>query len=980
MAASFFFLMDIIILVKASPLSDGPWGPTNPVADPDAVILVDGPQGSQVRFTVLTDRMIRIERGPGEDRKTIAVINRKLPVPNFFAQTQSDEGILKLQTGCLTLTYVIGTTFTAETLQVSGSMYCNLQEQEILHDTEKYSEWTYRYGDDDPANLRGTIRTLDRLRNESLDCSQQDSEAHCEWGLISRSGYAVVNDTLNFVLNNEDWWDGPNKNDEDLYILGHGHDYKSALGDYRLIGGYIPLLPRYALGVWFSRWYDYTSAEAAEVVRHYEEHTLPLDVFVLDMNWHTKNDWTGYSWDKRLFQHPKDAVAYMKHRGLAVTLNLHDADGVNPWEEQYSDMCSAIGCSEGRRIYFSIVNSTISYALEDIVLKPLEDDGVDFWWIDWQQGEKGRGGAAGGKQNPTIWTAHIRSTNTNRRRQQYPQLKTMKRSMVLARWGGLGAHRFPVSFSGDVNGLSWDNLAYQPYFSMTATNVGALWSHDLEGPSLDPELYTRWLQWGAVSGILRSHDRGGSAGDCANKDPPSCSIVVPWNVPPNYAQANYEALRLRGSMIPYLYTAAYNAHKTGKWFTTPLYYEWPELEAAYQTASPRPDPEAGCASQYLLGDDMWVAPVVSRANTTDDLVEMKVWVPPGKWIGVRGGRVLNGAEDGSTYSSLLVDLTEIPIFSRAGAIIPSIPVIPGTTVGLAMKPYYDLIWTVYLADGAPRSGRGILYEDDGTTTNYHVNSSFAKTTAYYNISEEKGFGAISTTQQSKRRIRAIGFSQNGGPPESMTTRTLNFTVSTSGSFHRQFSRATTIRLVNTLPPFSVLADNAEVPFSRFGGIGTWSFDIKDSAVIIELSESDVSQGIHVVIELPPKERAICLDGLGFQISRAIKAKAALDEIRATPGSRTGEDKKSGGLLLAASSGSALEYLAGLSSLSAFKDVVQAYKSHLKTALDEVQQLDTLIDRTLRKEHPDTTSSHYEKLNPFNRFSRAIALLKDAIRS
>ena len=226
------------------------------------------------------------------------------------------------------------------------------------------------------------------------------------------------------------------------------------------------MLPRYALGVWFSRWYDYTVASAAQVVQKYEEHTLPLDVFVLDMNWHTKNDWTGYSWDKRLYGNPEDALAYMKARGLAVTLNLHDADGVNPWEDQYEEMCHAVGCAEGNRIRFSIVDETIVYALEDLVLAPLEDNGVDFWWIDWQQGEQGRGGAAGAKQNPTIWTAHVRGTNCNRRRQN-DQVET-RRNMVLARWGGLGAHRYPVHFSGDVGHLSWDNLEYQPYFSMVS--------------------------------------------------------------------------------------------------------------------------------------------------------------------------------------------------------------------------------------------------------------------------------------------------------------------------------------------------------------------------------------------------------------------------------------------------------------------------------------------------------------------------------
>ena len=125
--------------------------------------------------------------------------------------------------------------------------------------------------------------------------------------------------------------------------------------------------------------------------------------------------------------------------------------------------------------------------------------------------------------------------------------------MVLARWGGLGAHRYPVHFSGDAH-VCWEQLSFQPYFSMTATNVSALWLHDIAGQyPYEPELFTRWLQFSVFSGVLRTHDKGGSAGPCAKNDPETCYLVEPWNVPTKYANANYEALRLRGALLPYIY-------------------------------------------------------------------------------------------------------------------------------------------------------------------------------------------------------------------------------------------------------------------------------------------------------------------------------------------------------------------------------------------------------------------------------------------
>lgn len=954
----------IIALVDASPLSGGPWGPTDPMADPSATVIVAGPSGSRIRFTVLTDRMIRVEQSSSaststnndgitevvfEDRKTVAVINRKLPVPSFQQSQSSQDGIFTIKTDCLTVAYLTGEAFSATSLTVTGKMYCSLannyvKKATLPEVTSPVCSWTYRYGEDDPNNLLGTIRTLDGKGAISLNCTEGDHRGdHCEWGLISRSGYAVVNDTMNFALSDDrDWWDGPNRNQEDIYLLGHGHDYNAALSDYRLIGGSIPLLPRYAFGVWFSRWYDYTAASAAQIVRRYEELSLPLDVFVFDMNWHTKNDWTGYSWDKRLYGNPEDAVAYMKARGLAVTLNLHDAQGIDTWEDQYENMCRAVGCAEGDRILFSIVNETIAYASEDMVLAPLESNGVDFWWIDWQQGEAGRGGAAGGKQNPTIWTAHIKSTNSNRRKQKNKEVES-QRNMVLARWGGLGAHRYPVHFSGDVNQLSWDNLAYQPYFSMTATNVGAIWSHDIEGPSEEPELYTRWLQWGVVSGVVRTHDRGMSTGGCAENE--SCSIVEPWNVPPKYAQANFEALRLRGRLIPYLYTAAYHAHKRGRWFTTPMYYNWPEFDGAYETAGPRPNPDATYDPQYMLGDDTWVAPVVKPSNKTDGLARLNLWIPPGTWVGAPGGEVVIGADDGTTSLAWLADLNDIPMFARAGSIVPSIAVRSGATIGLAMKPYDELIWTIYLASGGPISGIGTLYEDDGISTAYHDRSSFTVTSASYNISNSIQYEAEEEIADETIRRRRTQSAVS-------VTKVLKFSVSTDGHSEKNpTSRATTLRLVNMLPPASVVANGLSIQFSRFGGKGSWSFDSKDAAVVVELPFSQVAEGLEIVVETTRKGLAndaeFSVDGIGFQLQRAIAAKAAMDDIRKTPGSQTGQDKLAGHLLLAASSGSSLEYSAGLTDQDAFETVLKSYQLHFDGAYHELQQMDVKNPRVAR---------------------------------
>jgi alpha-glucosidase (family GH31 glycosyl hydrolase) len=76
---------------------------------------------------------------------------------------------------------------------------------------------------------------------------------HCAWGLVSRSGWSVVDDSVNWALTKgAEWWDSVNTNDVDLYLLAHGHNYKAAIKDFAKISGSVPMFPRYALGIWVS--------------------------------------------------------------------------------------------------------------------------------------------------------------------------------------------------------------------------------------------------------------------------------------------------------------------------------------------------------------------------------------------------------------------------------------------------------------------------------------------------------------------------------------------------------------------------------------------------------------------------------------------------------------------------------------------------------------------------------------------------------
>lgn len=246
----------------------------NPVASTGAVVV-----SGNARFSFLTPRLVRIEwsRGAFEDRASLAFLNRQLPVPPLT--TNVSNSVLTVSTSALTLTYQQGAAFSAASLQVA------------VHSTGA----TYHFGDADTGNLLGTIRSLDELNVQSLNCtlnanvSVHEESLHCEWGLISRGGWAVVDDSKNQMLGTAtSWWESPNADDVDLYLFGHGTDYLGALADFTLVSGPIAMTPRASLGVMWSRWFNLNDQDVVDLVEAYESRALPLDAFILDMDWHTK--------------------------------------------------------------------------------------------------------------------------------------------------------------------------------------------------------------------------------------------------------------------------------------------------------------------------------------------------------------------------------------------------------------------------------------------------------------------------------------------------------------------------------------------------------------------------------------------------------------------------------------------------------------------------------------------------------------------
>lgn len=672
----FFIILSLLSVQSFSQQSDGK-------ANAGATVI-----SGNARFTILTPHIIRMEwsdDGKFEDNASLTFINRKLPVPQF--EKSDSAGFLRIKTGSALLKYKLSSgKFTADNLQIE---FEKDGVQKIWHP-----------GDENKGNLLGTARTLDGVNGATT----------LENGLLSTEGWTLIDDSERPLFDNSDWqWvmPRPDKKEQDLYFFVYGYDYKTILKEYTEIAGKIALPPKFAFGYWWSRYWKYTDQEFRDLINEFKIHDVPLDVLVIDMDWHLVDrpewykdgkklfdqsgetfGWTGFTWNKAVFPDPQNFLDYTKKLNIKTCMNLHPASGIQPHEEVYPEFANAMGIDPATQKYipFDITNKKYARNFLDLVLHPMEKEGIDFWWLDWQQwGKTGIPGV-----NPTFYLNYVLFSDMERRNE--------KRALLFHRWGGLGNHRYEIGFSGDTH-ITWASLDFQPYFTSTAANVGyGFWSHDIGGhmggdQQKNPELYTRWIEWGAFSPILRTHSTKNS----------NIERRI-WAYPLDNFYAMRDAIKLRYSLIPYIYTAARESYDTGVSMLRPMYYDYPQEKISYDLKN-----------QYMFGNDMIVAPVThpigKDSSGIDSLYTLqKVWLPEGNWIEWPTGSVLPG---GKIYERPFC-LEEIPVYIKAGSIIPMQQDINNTAD--EKKDY--LILNVFPGD----SGRTKIYDDEGNNENFKKES------------------------------------------------------------------------------------------------------------------------------------------------------------------------------------------------------------------------------------------------------------------
>ena len=673
--------------------------PTLGLANPESIVRGDG-----WRFTVLTERMIRMEysaKNEFVDNQTQIVVDRRFPAPKFTVN--ETEAKLEIVTEYLIVTYD-KKEFSGNglTVQMLGNPYLR-----------KTGIWFY--GDQDflkMGNLKGTTETLDNAvgdmyYRDSLDESKPWGEPDkpielCD-GILSKNGFSVIDDSASLVFDNDGWVHPAPQGHTDIYFLCYGRDYLGCLNDFYHLAGRTPMLPRYALGNWWSRYYSYTQEEYLALMDRFRDEKVPIAVAIQDMGWHYVDidpkygkGWTGYSWNKELFPDPAAMMKELHDRGMHISLNVHPADGVRAHEDMYADMARAMGVDPESElpIPFDVTDRKFMEAYFKYLHHPNEEMGVDFWWVDWQQGSNTR--VPG--YDPLWMLNHYHYLDN---------AKGGNRPMDFSRFAGLGSHRYPIGFSGSTF-ITWESLDYQPWFTATASNVGyGWWSHDIGGHRngyREDELTTRWVQYGVFSPIMRLHS---SDEVFTGKEP--------WKFCADSERVMRRFLSLRHQLVPYLYTMNRRFHAENQPLVQPMYYQYPEKQEAYTVKN-----------QYFFGSELIVNPITSPTDKTVRTGSVVTWLPEGLWFDFFTGMAYHGSKKIRMHRPI----DTIPVLAKAGGILPM-------QAMEELSSCTDNPEHMEICVFAGANGRFDLYEDDGISMDYETGKSV--TTRYELNWKERNF-------------------------------------------------------------------------------------------------------------------------------------------------------------------------------------------------------------------------------------------------
>lgn len=638
------------------------------VSDSRAIV-----QGNNFRISIISERVVRLEFSPmGKflDRPTQLIKKRNIGLPDF--SVRQDASVAEITTKYFSLTYMKGQPFVGTKVDPMRNLKITL----LSRDRDRNKDWYV--GHPEARNMLGNMVGVDVNIPRSL-----------QKGLYSLDGFASIDDSFSKIIAEDGTLEEPIENHTDIYVFMYDMDFKQALFDYFKMTGAPALVPRYALGNWWSRNITYDDESINNLIRKFERKKIPISVMLFDHDWHIrefgdqKQVKAGFTFNDKLFTNPQEMINEFHKRGIRVGLCVNPTNGIYPYEKCYAQAIEALQAEPNTIINFDPLNPKFLDVLFKLFLHPLESLGVDFFWND-----------SNGQMDVTkLWALnHYMYLDSGR--------NNNKRPLLLARGSVYAPHRYPVLYGGSSE-ISWKRLKELPFLYLNAANIGvSWWSHDVggnHGGIEDGELYLRYVQLSTFGPILRFH---GARGKYYKKEP--------WLWDPKTENITADYLRLRHRLIPYIYTEAYNYTRAGTPLIQPFYYNymWVYDDDLYR-------------NQYYFGSQLLVCPILEPKDPIMNRTIHRFFVPDGTWYDFVTGKKFPGNKK---YVSFFKE-EDYPVFAHSGSIIPFSNRSDYNNIGIPT----DL--EIQIFPGV--SNTYTLFEDDGITSLYKEGY-FLKTSIDYN--------------------------------------------------------------------------------------------------------------------------------------------------------------------------------------------------------------------------------------------------------
>ena len=504
-----------------------------------------------------------------------------------------------------------------------------------------------------------------------------------------------------------------------------------AITTYRSLTGNSPMQPLWAFGYVHCRERFHSTDEILSTANTFRQKQLPMDVMVQDWQWWGKYGWNAFKFDERYYPDPKLLVDSLHSLGSRLMLSV--------WSK--IDENSEVGKEAKSKGYYIPGTTWIDFFNKDAAdfywhnfnSKLLQPYKIDCWWQDATEpenddllGRRINGGKEYGEVYRNVYPNFVSKVVYEGCKQDLPE----NRTFILTRSGAPGIHRYgSFLWSGDV-GNDWQTLRYQLAGGLDLMAAGhPWWTYDAGGffrpgggqytNKTYHECFLRWLQIATFLPMMRVHGY--------------MTDTEFWRFGEDVEREAKHQLELRYRLIPYIYSTCYQVTQ-GSTMMRPLVMDFADDKQAL-----------AAEDQYMFGKSILVAPVLEPSVSA-----RKVYLPESKggWYDLHTGK--HYAQSKTTVS-MPVTLSDIPVFVKAGSIVPNAQPMQTT----ANYDADNLIINIYPGADAEFT----LYEDEGTNYNY----------------ENGQCATIKLAWNDKTRTLTIG-KRSGSFPGMLATRTFKINV------------------------------------------------------------------------------------------------------------------------------------------------------------------------------------------------------------